>query len=96
MFIDIKTNFFEMFPAKFYQGSIVLLIVTQPPIRLVLVRLFHLKEMWNFSKMRLLENIGTTGDSLKKLDKTKLFFQTVLYSGKGDKSFVSTRKRLRK
>lgn len=51
--------------------------------------------MGSFSKMHLLENIGTTADSLnKRLDKIKLFFQTVLYSGKDDESLVSTWERL--
>ena len=34
--------------------------------------------------MHLLEGIGTPADSFKRLDKSKLFFETLLYSGKED------------
>ena len=44
--------------------------------------------------MQLLEDMGTTANSFERLDKTKLFFQTVLYSGKADESLFSTWKRL--
>ena len=51
------------------------------------------KKMRRLSKMHLLygkKNIY----SLKRSDKPKLFFQTILYSGKENKTFVSTRKQL--
>ena len=41
--IDIKIIFSEALSAKFYQGSIVLVVVRPPHIRLVLVKLTRLK-----------------------------------------------------
>ena len=38
--------------------------------------------------------MGKNIDSFKKLDEPGLFFQTILYSGKENETFVSTRKRL--
>ena len=38
--------------------------------------------------------MGKNIDSFKKLDEPDLFFQTMLYSGKENETFVSTRKRL--
>ena len=43
--------------------------------------------------MHLLEGIGTPADSFKRLDKSKLFFETLLYSGKEDEFLVSIWKR---
>ena len=50
--------------------------------------------MRGLSKMRLLQDLGENIDSFKRLGKLKLFFQTILYSGKENKTFASTRKRL--
>ena len=50
--------------------------------------------MRRLSKMYLLQDLGKNIDSFKRLDKLKLFFQTILHSGKENEPFVSTRKRL--
>ena len=52
------------------------------------------KKMRRLSKMHLLQDLGKNIDSFKRLDKPKLFFSTILHSGKGNETFVSTRKQL--
>ena len=54
------------------------------------------KKMRCLSKMHLLQDVRKNIDSFKRLDKPKLFFQTILFSGKKNETFVSTRKRLDK
>ena len=46
-----------------------------------------LKKMRRLSKMHLLQNVRKNIDSFKRLDKPKLFFQRILYSGKENKTF---------
>ena len=48
------------------------------------------------SKMHLLQDVRKNIDSFKRLDKPKLFFQAILFSGKKNETFVSTRKWLDK
>ena len=50
--------------------------------------------MRRLSKMHLLQNLGKNIDAFKRLDQPKLYFQTILFSGKENETFVSTRKRL--
>ena len=78
---------------KFYQNSIVLLVVIQPPTHLVLKNVSRLRKCVVSTKCICYmgkKNIY----SFKRSDKPKLFFQTILYSGKENKTFVSTRKQL--
>lgn len=63
-------KYFKTLLFKFYPVSIVLLVVTQPPIHLVLFffsddgidRIIPFKKMRRLGKIHLLENIGTTSD----------------------------------
>ena len=49
--------------------------------------------MRRLSKMHLLKDVGKN-ILFKRLDKIKLFFQKILYSGKENETFVTTRKQL--
>ena len=40
----------------------------------------------------MLQDVGKNIDSFKRLDKPRLFFQTILYSGKENETFATTRK----
>ena len=77
---------------KFYQNSIVLLVVIQPPTHLVLKNVSRLRKCVVSAKC--ICYMGKNIYSFKRSDKPKLFFQTILYSGKENKTFVSTRKQL--
>ena len=97
-FIDIKTifNFFgngicQILP-RFH--SVTGCDTTSYPFDVRKIR--PLKKMCRLSKMHLLQDVRKDVDSFKRLDKPKLFFQRISYSGKENKTFVSTRKRLYK
>ena len=77
---------------KFYQNSIVLLVGIQPPTHLVLENVSRLRKCVVSAKC--ICYMGKNIYSFKRSDKPKLFFQTILYSGKENKTFVSTRKQL--
>ena len=96
IFIDIKTscNFFGNDICQTLPGfhSITGCDTTSYPFGVGKISPF--KKMRRLSKMHLLQDLGKNIDSFKRLDKPKLFFQTILYSGKENETFVSTRKRL--
>ena len=52
------------------------------------------KKMSRLNKTPFLQDVGKNIDSFKRLDKPTLFYQTILYWGKENETFVSTRKRL--
>ena len=96
IFIDIKTicNFFgngicQILP-RFH--SINGCDTTSYPFGVGKINL--LKKMRRLSKMHLLQDVRKNIDSFKSLSKPKLFFQRISYSGKENKTFVSTWKRL--
>ena len=76
---------------KFYQDSVVLLVVIQPSTHLVLEKLALLRKCVVSAKY-MLQDVGKNIDSFKRLDKPRLFFQTILYSGKENETFATTRK----
>ena len=47
--------------------------------------------MRRLSKMHLLQDVAKNNDLFKTLDKPKLFFQIILYSGKENETYVFTR-----
>lgn len=47
-----------------------------------IVKTISVKKMGRLSIIHLLWNMGTTTDSLKRLERPKLFFQAIWYSGK--------------
>ena len=54
------------------------------------------KKIRCLSKMHLLQDVRKNIDSFKRLDKPKLFFQAILFSGQKNETFVYKRKRLDK
>ena len=67
-----------MICVKFCQNSIVLLAAIQRPTHLMKEKLNHFKKMHGVSKMYLQQDVG----------------KNILYSGKENEAFVSTKKRL--
>ena len=95
-FIDIKTirNFFGNSICQILLGfhSITGCDTTSYPFGVGKICPF--KKMRCLNKMHLLQDVGKNTDSFKRLDKPKLFFQKILYSGKEHETFVFTRKQL--
>ena len=79
---------------KFYQDSLVLLAVIQPLILFLLEKLALSRKWVVLEKCICYKMWEKSIDSFKWLVKSKLFFQIILYSGKENEIFVSTRKRL--
>ena len=79
--INIKTIFLKHYLANFTRvplyyclwGTIYLFAI---------VKTISVKKMGRLSIIHLLWNMGTTTDSLKRLERPKLFFQAIWYSGK--------------
>ena len=79
---------------KFYLDFIVLLVVVQPPTHLVLEKLALLRKCVVSAKCIYYKMWEKNIVLFKRFNKPKLFFQAILYSGKENETFVSTRKQL--